>query len=304
MDKANMKVILFYKFAEIVDTKEFVEKLLSFCIDLEIKGRIIIAKEGINGSVSGTPEKINLFKEYLTSFKKFKDISFKEESCLSHPFKRMVVKLKKEIITFGEEVDMNQTGIYLSPKEFLEMYNDEEVVFLDARNNYESKVGKFKNSLTPNISSFKQFKNIVDEIKEHKDKKIVMYCTGGIRCEKASSFLKQKGFEKVYQLKDGILNFIKEFPDKAWEGKCFVFDKRLLSSDSELSPCFVCGEQTDFHDICSNKNCTNLISLCSSCYYSRRECCSSSCKEEYQKIVLATGNDKDLSFQWRDKIAI
>src|SRR3989344_3601248 len=264
------KVLLFYKFADIKDTQEFKDKILSFCINLELKGRIIIAKEGINGSVSGTPIKVNSFK--------------------------------KEITSFGEEVDMSQTGVYLSPKEFLEMYNDKESIFLDARNNYESKAGKFKDSITPNISSFKQFKDIVPEIEEYKDKKIVMYCTGGIRCEKASSFLKQKGFEKVYQLKDGILNFIKEFPDKAWEGKCFVFDKRLLSSGSDLFPCMICREKTDFHDICTNKTCTNLIPLCPSCYYSRREFCSSSCAQEHQKHILKNGIKSSSSFQWKDKI--
>ena len=296
------KVLLFYKFADIKDTQEFRDKTLSFCINLELKGRIIIAKEGINGSVSGNTEKVNSFKKYLTSFKEFEDISFKEEDCLIHPFKKMVVKIKKEIISFGEDVDMNKKGIYLSPKEFLEMYNDKEAIFLDARNNYESKAGKFKDSITPNISSFKQFKEIIPEIEDYKDKKIVMYCTGGIRCEKASSFLKQKGFERVYQLKDGILNFIKEFPDKAWEGKCFVFDKRLLSSGSDLFPCMVCGEKTDFHDICTNKTCTNLISLCPSCYYSRREFCSSSCEKQHQNNILKNGMKNTSSYQWKDKI--
>ncbi|MDP3882359.1 MAG: rhodanese-related sulfurtransferase [Nanoarchaeota archaeon] len=293
MEKTH--ILLFYKYVKVEDPTKFAKEHLSFCKNLGIKGRILVAQEGINGSISGIKSQVEDYKRELREDKRFEDIIFKEDLGFQHPFKRMVVKVKNEIVNLGQKVDLKDTGKHLSPAEFLEIYkNGGDVVVLDARNDYESKVGKFKNAITPDIKTFREFPKVLDLIKDKKEKKIVMYCTGGIRCEKASAYLKENGFKDVSQLSGGILTFGKEFPDTIWEGKCFVFDKRLTSrinSDNDtITHCEGCGVLCDLYRNCSNKDCDKYTILCVECERKLGGCCSQSCFQKFMKERMEKAN--------------
>ncbi len=284
-----LKVILFYKYTDIEDTSKFKIEHLSFCNFLGVKGRILVSQEGINGSVSGTEDQIENYKFYLSSNPIFKGIEFKEESCLMHPFNKMIIKIKPELVRFEQQVSCKYSGTHISPSEFLELSKQDDAIILDARNSYESKVGKFKNAITPEISLFREFPKVLSLLEDKKDKKILMYCTGGIRCEKASAYLKQQGFSQVYQLHGGILNFAKEYPDTIWEGKCFVFDKRLLSDvnlqdNKPITRCNLCNVDCDLYKRCANPECNELAVICLDCERKFGGCCSSSCFSTIQLL--------------------
>ncbi|MBX4212153.1 rhodanese-related sulfurtransferase [Candidatus Pacearchaeota archaeon] len=277
-----VEIILFYKYVKIDDPQEFAISHKDFCKELGLFGRILIAEEGINGSVSGTKDQIERYKSAMRSNPIFSDIQFKEEEGLMHPFNRMAVKVKKEIVRFDQDVDLSKAGKHISPQEFLELH-DKEVIIVDARNDYESRVGKFKNAVIAPISNFREFPKFAETLNDKKDKKILMYCTGGIRCEKASAYLIQNGFSDVSQLDGGILNFVQQYPNTIWEGKCFVFDKRLLSAgdESSLSACEGCGIKCDLYKDCRNKTCNKFTSLCSECDRKLAGCCSEKCLNEF-----------------------
>ncbi len=286
----NIHIILFYKFTPIDDPKRFSKRHLRFCNELGLLGKVLVAGEGINGSVSGSKQQIESYKEYLTSQPQFSDINFKEEISTFHPFKKMIVRVKKEIIRMDQDLDLEKTGKYITPKELIDLYNsDEEFIVLDTRNNYESDVGKFKGAITPDIDSFREFPKVLEDLSDKKDKKIITYCTGGIRCEKATAYMVKEGFSDVYQLKDGILNFCKEYPNTLWEGKCFVFDQRLLSHvDPEsriISECSGCKEKSDRYINCKNVECDDLVVLCEKCGERLRECCSEECAVTYRNYL-------------------
>jgi len=287
----QIHIILFYKFVEIKNPAEFVEQHLNFCINEGLLGKILVAKEGINGSLSGSEEQINNYKEYLTSQSQFLDTNFKEEIGTFSPFKKMIVRQKKEIIRMDQDLDLNKAGKYISPQELMELYESgEEFIILDTRNNYESEVGKFKNAITPDIDTFRDFPDALKPLEDNKDKKIITYCTGGIRCEKATSYMIKEGFSDVYQLKDGIINFCQQYPNTLWEGKCFVFDQRLLSHvdpDSEpITYCIHCNESCDRYQNCKNPTCDDFIVLCEKCSTNFYGCCSQKCVEEYKSHTI------------------
>ncbi|MBX4196009.1 rhodanese-related sulfurtransferase [Candidatus Pacearchaeota archaeon] len=278
-----VQIVLFYKYVKIDSPQEFAVKHKEYCKQLGLLGRILVAEEGINGSVSGSKEQIETYRECMIKNPLFSGIQFKEEQGELHPFNRMVVKVKKEIVRFEQEVDLTKTGKHISPQEFLDLYNDKDVLIVDARNEYESRVGKFKNAITASTSNFRDFPAFAESLKDKKDKKIAMYCTGGIRCEKASAYLIQQGFKNVVQLDGGILNFVQQLPNTAWEGKCFVFDKRLMSAgdESSLSLCEGCGIKCDLYKDCRNKTCNKFTSLCSACDRKLAGCCCEECLNEF-----------------------
>lgn len=286
----DVYIILFYKFTNIENPKKFAKAHLKFCKDNGFLGKVLVAHEGINGSLSGTKEQMEYYMDYLVSQSGFEDINFKVEISTFHPFKKMIVRVKKEIIRMDKELDLSRRGKYITPKELIDLYNsDEEFIVLDTRNNYESEVGKFKDAITPDIDSFREFPEVLKDYEDVKDKKIVTYCTGGIRCEKATAYMVEQGFSNVYQLKDGILNFCKEYPNTLWEGKCFVFDQRLLSHlDPEtniISECSVCAEKSDRYINCKNTNCDTLVIVCENCGEKLSDCCSESCSDKYNNYL-------------------
>ncbi|PWU05367.1 MAG: hypothetical protein C5B43_03430 [Verrucomicrobia bacterium] len=228
-------VAALYKFVYLPDFKELQVALLKECKKLGIKGTLLLAEEGINGTIAGTREAIDGILHYLRSDSRLNDLEHKESFAATMPFIRMKVKLKKEIVTLGVEgVDPTKTvGQYLNPQEWNKLLTDPEVLTIDTRNDYEVSIGKFKGAqeiIDPQTTNFREFPEYIKKnFDPQKHKKVAMYCTGGIRCEKASSYMLTLGFENVYHLKGGILKYLEEIPEEKslWEGECFVFDERV-----------------------------------------------------------------------------
>jgi len=206
--------------------------LRDFMDSLNIRGTFLLAKEGINGTISGSDSAINKVLDYLNGDKRLRDLDYKFSYSETVPFKRLKVKLKKEIVTLGiADVDPAcKVGTYVKPRDWNELISDPEVVLIDTRNNYEFEIGSFKGAINPNTETFRQFPSYTqNNLEQYRNKKIAMFCTGGIRCEKSTAYLKSEGFENVYHLQGGILKYLEEIEEEEslWEGECFVFDDRV-----------------------------------------------------------------------------
>ncbi len=267
----------FYKYIEIENLEEFQKTHLDYCNSLGIKGKILIGKEGINGSISGTKEQINNYENNLKKNKLFKNIEFKHTLSNNLPFRKAIVRIRKEIVTSGLNVNLKNKGEYIEPVKLKELLDKKEnLILLDARNFYESFVGKFKDALTPKIKTFKEFKKVPRLISKYKNKKIITYCTGGIRCEKASAYLKEKGFKNVFQLHGGIINFINQFPGTYFKGSCFVFDDRLTiptGNSKEITYCQHCKIPSARYINCNNKECDEMFICCEKCDFNKNHQC-------------------------------
>lgn len=225
-------VAALYKFAKLPDYKEMQGGLLDFCVARGLKGTILLAAEGINGTVAGSREAIDGLMAYLQSDARFADIEHKESHADEMPFYRMKIRLKKEIVTLGVPgVDPNEkVGTYVSPEDWNTLISDPDVVLVDTRNGYEYDIGTFRGAIDPHTVTFREFPAYVSKnLDPAKHKKVAMFCTGGIRCEKATSYMLEQGFEEVYHLKGGILKYLENIPaeESMWEGECFVFDQRV-----------------------------------------------------------------------------
>ena len=242
----------FYKFLVLENYKELKIKFDKSLSKTNIKGTILLANEGVNGTIAGSESDLKKFFLYMDKFSQFKDITPKFSSSNKNPFLRMKVRLKKEIVTIGipEVSPSNLVGKYLNVEEWNEFLNESNSMIIDTRNNYEVSIGTFKNSINPKIKSFRDFpkwvqKNLIDK-KVSKKSKIGMFCTGGIRCEKSTSYLKQLGFENVFHLDGGILKYLENVKsdENEWKGECFVFDYRVSLNDSlekgEYDMCYAC----------------------------------------------------------------
>jgi UPF0176 protein len=228
----NLVVVTFYKFVSFPDYQEKRLPLLSHCKAQNIQGSILLAQEGINGTIAGTRENIDSVIGYLQSDERFRDLQVKESLTETNPFKRLKVKLKKEIVTLGiPEVNPNEkVGNYVPPQEWNDLITNPEVILIDTRNDYEVEIGTFKGAKNPHTQSFREFPEYIKtHLDPQKNQKVAMFCTGGIRCEKATSFLLNEGFKEVYHLQGGILKYLEEIPpqESLWEGECFVFDQRV-----------------------------------------------------------------------------
>lgn len=202
--KNRIFVLLYYKFVDVKDPAFEAMQHKLVCDGIGLKGRIIIAQEGINGTVAGTSAQLKKYTQYMDSHSLFSDIVFKRSYAGKMPFGKMIVKHRDEIVTLGKKVDMKNTGKYLKPEELHELFeNDEDMVVVDMRNNYEYEVGRFDNAIQPDTTKFYELPKNIKNLKIDKDRKVVTYCTGGIRCEKATALLKEVGFEDVYQLEGG-----------------------------------------------------------------------------------------------------
>jgi UPF0176 protein len=285
------RVLLFYKYVDVENPEEFMTEHLAWCTDNGIKGRVFIAREGINGTVSGKLKDIQKYKSNLTGYPIFKDIIFKEDEADEQAFFKMHVRVKKEIVNSSlKDTALEHGGKRLKPEQLLEFYESgKEFIIVDARNWYESKIGKFKNAVTPQLKNFRQWPEAVEKLKEYKDKTVVTYCTGGIRCEKASAYMVEQGFKDVYQLDGGIVTYAKQFPNTFWEGGVFVFDERRVvepNTDKKLkyvSSCYYCGEQTSYYINCHNQDCDKIIVTCHKCKIENEYCCSDECRNSKNK---------------------
>lgn len=242
-------VAALYHFVRLSDYEAMREPLLDFCMAQNIKGTLLLADEGINGTVAGSREAIDALLTYLRADERLKNLEHKESIYEDLPFYRMKVKLKREIVTMGVEgIDPNHVvGTYVEPKEWNALISDPEVTLVDTRNYYETSIGTFKGAIDPETTTFREFPEYVkNHLDPEKNKKVAMFCTGGIRCEKSTAYLKEQGFEEVYHLKGGILKYLEEVPQEnsQWEGECFVFDNRVaVNHDLEkgsYDQCFAC----------------------------------------------------------------
>lgn len=228
----TLVVATFYKFVKLPDFAEKQIPLLDYCHQQGIKGTILLAEEGVNGAIAAPGQAIDAVLDFLRSDPRLADLEHKESFADSPPFDRLKVRLKNEIVTLGlPEVNPNdQVGTYVSPQEWNALISDPEVTVIDTRNDFEVAIGSFQGAQNPQTSSFRQFPDYVrTQLDPTKHKKVAMFCTGGIRCEKASSFMLQQGFQEVYHLRGGILKYLEEVPADAslWQGECFVFDQRI-----------------------------------------------------------------------------
>ena len=284
------KVILYYCYTPIENPEEFREQHHLLCISLDLRGRIIIAREGLNGTVSGSPEACQQYMDSLKSDPRFAKIDFKVADSEVHSFQKLHVRVKSEIVfSTLQHIDPNQrTGIHLEPAEFKKMKDQDDVVILDVRSKYEHNLGKFKNAVTLDIDNFRDFPEKIKELEHLKDKKVLTYCTGGIKCEKASAFLLEQGFENVYQLHGGIIKYGNEAGGEDFEGKCYVFDNRVSTDVNTVNPsvvsrCFICDTISDRMVNCANAACNAHVPICEKCGWEQDGACSDACKIHPQK---------------------
>lgn len=250
-------ITTFYHFKNFPNFEEMKEPMLSFCKEQGMKGTILLAKEGINSTISGSREAIDNLYRYLKEDLDIQNLVYKESFNEEMPFKKMKVNLKKEIVALGvENLDVeNLKGEYISPKDWDNFISQEDVLVVDTRNKYETLLGTFKNAVDPRTNNFKQFpKWVKEELAEvDKSKKIAMFCTGGVRCEKSTAYMKSQGFKNVYHLEGGILKYFEDTPADAWKGSCFVFDERValdknLKADHDIH-CKDCNKNMDTDDV-------------------------------------------------------
>lgn len=228
----NIVVCALYKFAVLNDYKDLRQPLLNLMLEKDVHGTLLLAREGINGTIAGSREGIDAVKAWIASDDRFEGVDYKESFVEFQPFKRTKVKLKKEIVTMGVQgIDPKRVvGTYVDPKEWNDLISDPEVLLVDTRNQYEVEIGTFKNAVNPATDTFREFPEYVKQnLDPQKHKKVAMFCTGGIRCEKSTAYLKEQGFDEVYHLKGGILKYLEEVPQEQslWQGECFVFDDRV-----------------------------------------------------------------------------
>jgi len=287
-----------YHFVSLPHFKTLREPLLQFCVSRKIKGTFLLADEGINGTVAGTEKFILELLNYLKTdplFEgNFKNLSHKESWSDKHPFYRMKVKLKKEIVTLGVPgvSPTKVVGQYVKPQDWNSIISDPEVILIDTRNDYEYAIGSFKNAINPKTNTFREFP---EYIKTHfdpkKHKKVAMFCTGGIRCEKASSFMMSEGFDEVYHLEGGILKYLEEVkPENSlWQGECFVFDQRVaIKHGLEVGgydQCYACRYPLSQADMKSEKYTPGIS--CSNCFNKHTTEKLKSLTERQKQVILA-----------------
>jgi UPF0176 protein len=296
IDEAGEKrlTISFYQYHQIRNPQVFRDTLFIAWNDLDVLGRTYVSYEGINAQISVSATRFNEFKIHLDT------ISFLEGVRLNiaieqdnKSFLKLKVKVRDKIVADGlndETFDVTNIGVHLKATEFNEIIEKENTVLVDMRNHYESEIGHFEGAITPDVDTFRDSLDIIEEdLKEHKeDKNLVMYCTGGIRCEKASAYYKHKGFKNVFQLEGGIIEYVRQVKEHELEnkfkGKNFVFDERRSErvSDDVISACHQCGEACDNHTNCANQACHLLFIQCKTCQKKMNDCCSSECKTIYE----------------------
>lgn len=287
-------VAALYKFTKLSDYQQLQPVLKDFCQSHDIKGSLLLAEEGINGTVSGTRQAIDELKSWFENDSRFHALEYKESMSEKCPFYRLKIKLKKEIVTLGVPgTDPTiRAGTYIEPEDWNQLIQDPEVVLIDTRNDYEVRIGTFKGAMDPNTTCFTQFPEVISkEFDPKKHKKVAMFCTGGIRCEKASSYMLAQGFENVYHLKGGILRYLETIPTEKslWEGDCFVFDQRVTVDHSlnrgDYSLCYGCRMPLTQEDLMSEDYETGVS--CPHCVEKVSDRKKGTLRERQKQIALA-----------------
>lgn len=266
--------MLFYKYTDIEDPKAETERQRAVLSVLGIKGRFIVANEGINGTGEGTAENIQKYIDWMNSQKMYKRIHWKLSQGTGNAFPKLSVKARKEIVSLhlADDLNPNQiTGTHLKPEELHNWFNEgKEFYIVDMRNDYELKSGKFENTIFPGLRNFRDLNQNIEKIKNLKDKTVLTVCTGGIRCEKASGFLKREGFNKVYQLDGGIVSYMSKYPGQNYKGSLYVFDGRETihfdgGNHEIIGVCDFCENKTENYSNCANKSCNLKLLVCNRC---------------------------------------
>jgi len=287
-------VAALYKFVTLDDFHEMREPLLDVCVDAGACGTLLLAREGINGTIAASRSGIDQVLAYLRADPRLADLEHKESLDDHIPFYRMKVKLKKEIVTMGiPGIDPNQrVGTYVSPREWNALVNDPDVLLIDTRNKYEYGIGSFSGAVDPGTTTFREFPQYVRTyLDPRRQKKVAMFCTGGIRCEKASAFMLQEGFEEVYHLQGGILKYLEEVPEEesTWQGECFVFDNRVAVNHrlekGQYDQCYGCRHPITEQDKLSDKYQKGVC--CPGCYDSLTADQLERFRERQKQIELA-----------------
>jgi UPF0176 protein len=282
------KVILFYKFVPVADPEMTMRWQRELCVRLELKGRIIISPHGINGTLGGDLKNLRQYKSQMNASGIFRGIKYKWSEGSGKEFPRLSIKVRPELVAFrkSDELKVSEKGItnggkHLKPEqvhELVEKYGD-DVVFFDGRNAYEAQVGRFKNAVVPDAKTTHDFINEIesDKYKELKKKKVVTYCTGGIRCEILSVLMKNRGFEDVYQMDGGIVKYGEKYGDEGlWEGNLYIFDDRMTHKFSDkakdIGECVHCAGKTSNFENCADVSCNRLVLICGSCHEQKTFC--------------------------------
>jgi len=285
------KILLYYKFAPLSDSEAVKLWQRTLCESLNLRGRILLSKHGINGTVGGEIEDLKAYVKATKAYGALKGISFKWSEGSREDFPRLSVKVRPEIVTFGvaDELHVDENGVvnggkHLSPAQVHALVEERgDVVFFDGRNAYEAQVGKFKNAVVPETRTTRDFLQDLssDKYKDIKNKPVVTYCTGGVRCEVLSALMKNRGFKEVYQIDGGIAKYGETYKDGGlWEGKLYVFDRRLVTAFSDkakdIGHCIHCDAKTSNFVNCANQACNNLVLMCEACA-SKMTACSDEC---------------------------
>lgn len=282
-------VVACYSFTPLPNPQEIIQQLKKFLCNREVTGRIYISEEGMNCQMSGVEEDARAFMDYLAAHPLLAPRHFNIDRHHENAFPRLTIKYRPQLVALDKKVDISKTGTHLPPKQFREMVeNGEDQLLLDVRNDYEWKMGHFEGAELPNLTQFRDFTQYAQELGQRVDKektKVLMYCTGGIRCEIYSALLKDLGFSNVYQLEGGVIRYGKEEGTALWKGKLFVFDDRLaVDIGEEASPpithCKECHGATDCYFNCANMDCNAFFLSCEPCLHTFQGCCSQSCAEE------------------------
>ncbi len=280
------RVLLYYVYSPIDNPVQYREEHHLLCLRLNLLGRVIVAAEGLNGTVSGLAADCAAYMAALHADPRFGGIDFKVDETDGHTFQKLHVRIKSEIVHSDLPVDpRRQTGIHLEPDAFLQLKDDPDVVLVDMRSNYEHAVGKFKGAVTFDMENLRELPDHLREIEHLRDKKIITYCTGGIKCEKASAYLLAQGFENVYQLHGGIIKYGMEAGGTDFEGECYVFDNRLTVPVNQVNPrvvstCYRCGTPTSRLINCASPACNNHVALCHDCGNQHGGTCTDACKAD------------------------
>jgi UPF0176 protein len=281
------KIILFYKYVEIPYPKQVMKWQQEICKELQLKGRVLISHEGINGTLGGAQQNLDTYKKLMSEHELFGNIDFKESAGGPECFPRLSVKVRNEAVSLGipyDQLTPRNAGQHLTPQETHELLSKkpENLVILDARNNYEWAIGKFENAITPDIENFRDLPQYLDQnLEQLKDKEVLMYCTGGIRCERATAYLNEKNVaKKVYQMEGGIHRYVEQYPDGFFRGKNYVFDARISVriNDDVLGSCAICKTACDDYYNCLNAFCNKHFISCTPCIEKLNKTCSEQCQ--------------------------
>jgi UPF0176 protein len=281
-------VLAYYTFTTISNPHEEVRLHKEFFEGKDATSRIYISEEGINGQMSAAKEVAHEYISWMKSRSPFENLHFKLHQWHEQAFPRLTIKYRKQLVAIDTKVDITNQGTHVSPKEWKELLEREQrPLLLDVRNDYEWKVGRFEGAVTPNCNTFREFREYADNLKATCDPKktpVMMYCTGGIRCEVYSSLLKEKGFDEVYQLNGGVINYGLQEGSNHWEGKLYVFDDRMVVpiSDQEcpkIGSCHFCNTTIENYYNCANMDCNELFLCCPSCLKEHQGCCGKECSQ-------------------------